>query len=174
MTTGDYRVFISAVTSEFELTRNAVAADLRARGLLVHVQSDFTHGEAGDTLLRRLHDYIRDCSAVVCIVGARSAGCPPPAAVAPFAHMLPEGMASAPYTQWEFFFARYYNRRLHTYIADKTFKPFKDKPTGENSPELQEAFVAYVKTQGIHWTPFATEDQLGRASKDQFAGLSSM
>jgi hypothetical protein len=65
------RIFVSAVSSEFRRARDTVAADLRARGNTVRVQSDFRQEEA-DTLLHKLHDYIQDCEAVVCIVGTRS------------------------------------------------------------------------------------------------------
>jgi hypothetical protein len=42
---------------------------------------------------------------------------PPVAAAAPFAHMLPAGVIEASYTQWEFYFARHYKRRLLLYVA---------------------------------------------------------
>ena len=65
------RVFVSAVSSELERARDTVAADLRARENFVKVQSDFRQ-EAADTLLGKLHDYIRACEAVVCLIGTRS------------------------------------------------------------------------------------------------------
>jgi len=80
MATDAFRIFLSAVTSEFGQARDALAADLRSRGLLVKVQSDFRQEAGSDTTLRKLHDYIRDCSAVICIIGTRSGACPPPAA----------------------------------------------------------------------------------------------
>ena len=41
MAAAEFRIFLSAVTSEFGRARDALAADLRSRGLLVRVQSDF-------------------------------------------------------------------------------------------------------------------------------------
>ena len=70
------RVFVSAVSSELERARDTVAADLRARENFVKVQSDFRQ-EAADTLLGKLHDYIRACEAVVCLIGTRSGARPP-------------------------------------------------------------------------------------------------
>src|SRR5271166_5648182 len=99
----EFRVFLSAVTSEFGRARYALAADLRSRDTLVRVQSDFRQEADSDTTLKKLHDYIRGCSAVVCVIGARSGACPPPAAAAQFAHLLPPGITEASYTQWEFF-----------------------------------------------------------------------
>jgi hypothetical protein len=77
------------VKSEFGLARDARDADLRSRDRLVCVQSDFRQEAESDTTLKKLHDYIRDCSAVVCVIGMRNGTCPPPAAAAPFLHMLP-------------------------------------------------------------------------------------
>jgi hypothetical protein len=62
----DFRIFLSAVTSEFGTARDALAADLRSRDTLVRVQSDFRQEADSDTTLKKLHDYIRDCSAVDC------------------------------------------------------------------------------------------------------------
>ena len=108
----EFRIFLSAVTSEFGRARDAVAADLRSREALLRVQNDFRQEAGSDTTLQKLHDYIRDYSAVVCVVGKRSGALPPPKAAEPFAHILPNGIAKASYTQWEFFFARHFKRRL--------------------------------------------------------------
>ncbi len=102
----EFRVFLSAVTSEFGAVRDALANDLQARDLQLRVQRSFRQEAESDTLLQLLHDYIRGCNAVVCVIGSRSGACPPPAAAAAFAHMLPLGISEASYTQWEFFFAR--------------------------------------------------------------------
>src|SRR4051812_32467209 len=124
-----FRIFLSAVTSEFGKARNALAADLRSRGLLVRVQSDFRQEARADTTLRKLHDYIRDCAAVVCVIGTRSGACPTSAEAARFAHMLPSGITEASYTQWEFFFGRHYRRRLSIYIA-ADYVPDQPVPNG--------------------------------------------
>jgi hypothetical protein len=153
----EFRVFLSAVTSEFGTARDAVANDLQARDLQLRVQRSFRQEPGADTLLRLLHDYIRDCSAVVCVIGRRSGGCPPPAAAA-FAHMLPPGISEASYTQWEFFFARAHKRRLSLYLAEPDYGP--DEPTGNDFPGLQEAFIGHIKAEGLHRVPFSNRDQL--------------
>src|SRR4051812_37919333 len=163
MATGAFRIFLSAVTSEFGKARDALAADLRSRGLMVKVQSDFRQEADSDTTLRKLHDYIRNCSAVICIIGTRSGACPPPAAAEPFAHMLPKGITEASYTQWEFFFARHYRRRLSLYIG-RDHVPDQPVPTGPDLADLQQALVRHiVEEQGLDRSYFSNEDQLARA-----------
>jgi hypothetical protein len=65
----EFRVFFSALTSEFGSARDTLAASLRSRDLLLRVQSDVRQQADAATTLRKLHDYIRDCSAVVRIIG---------------------------------------------------------------------------------------------------------
>ena len=45
----EFRIFLSAVTSEFGRARDAVAADLRSREALLRVQSDFRQEAGSDT-----------------------------------------------------------------------------------------------------------------------------
>ena len=110
------RVFLSAVSSEFAQARDRLAADLRARGAFVSVQSDF-RSEQADTLLGKLHDYIRDCAQVVCVVGTRSGVCPTVKEAEPFRHDLPVDFTEASYTQWELFLARHFRCHLSVHIA---------------------------------------------------------
>jgi tetratricopeptide (TPR) repeat protein len=159
-----FRVFLSAVTSEFGSARDALAADLRSRDMLVRVQSDFRQEADSDTTLRKLHDYIRDCSAVVCVIGTRSGASPPPAAAAHFLDMLPAGISEASYTQWEFFFARHYRRRLSLYIANADYRPDQSAPGREDRSDLQRALVPHVvDEQGLDHSYFSNVDQLARA-----------
>jgi tetratricopeptide (TPR) repeat protein len=159
-----FRIFLSAVTSEFGRARDAVAADLRSREALLRVQSDFRQEAGADTTLRKLHNYICDCGAVVCIIGKRSGTLPTPKEAEPFAHMLPGGIAKASYTQWEFFFARHFRRRLSIYIARDDYQPDLAAPTSEDDPELQRAFRDHiVEDEGLDRSYFANEDQLARA-----------
>jgi len=79
----EFRVFLSAVTSEFGTARDAVPNDLQVHDLQLRVQRSFRQEPGADTLLRLLHDYIRDCNAV-CVIGVRSGPCPSPAETAEF------------------------------------------------------------------------------------------
>ncbi len=157
----NFHVFLSATSSEFGKGRAALAADLRSRQVAVKEQKDFRQEAGADTTLKKLHDYIRDCSAVVCIIGKRSGACPTPAAAARFKEMLPDGIIEASYTQWEFFFARFYRRRLSIYIAHDGYQP--DKPTGEDRPGLQDALLHYIVDDlDLDRDYFSNEDQLCR------------
>ncbi|HEY1934381.1 MAG TPA: DUF4062 domain-containing protein, partial [Acetobacteraceae bacterium] len=156
----EFRVFLSAVTSEFGQARNALAKDLAARDTKVRVQDSFRAEAAADTLLRLLHDYVRDCAAVVCVLGTRSGACPPPAAAAEFAGMRPRGITEASYTQWEFFFARHHKRRLSLYRARADYAPERDTPGDGELPDLQDAFLRHIDDAGLHWVPFSSRHEL--------------
>jgi tetratricopeptide (TPR) repeat protein len=160
MTDGDFRVFVSAVSSEFGKVRSAVASDLRSRGLSVKVQEDFRLEAGADTLLRKLHNYIHNCSAVVCIIGDRSGAGPTQIEALPFLQLLPQGVTQASYTQWEFFLARHFRRNLYLYLA-KNYNP--DRPaSGTDNSNLQQAYVRHIQGLGLDRQSFATDDELGR------------
>jgi hypothetical protein len=156
----EYRVFLSAVSSEFAAARDALAKDLLARGIEVRWQEMFRQEKATETLLGLLHDYVRDCQAVVCVLGQRSGACPPSKAADRFKHMLPDGMTVASYTQWEFHFARHYHKRLSHYRADVGTPP--DRPSGPDVPGLQDAFIGHIDSEGLHYGRFDSIDRLCR------------
>jgi tetratricopeptide (TPR) repeat protein len=156
----EFRIFLSAVSSEFGCARDALGASLRSRDMLIRVQSDFRQQAASDTTLRKLRDYIRDCSAVVCVIGKRSGAMPAATAAAPFADMLPPGVSEASYTQWEFWFARHYKRRLSIYIATDAWVPDKPSPVGDRT-DLQDALLHYiVDEQDLDRDYFGNVDRL--------------
>jgi hypothetical protein len=72
------RIFLSAVSGEFRTARESVASTLRGLALVVREQSDFKAKPGGLTLLDKLHDYIKDCSVVVRLIGTRSGSKPTP------------------------------------------------------------------------------------------------
>jgi hypothetical protein len=155
-----FTVFLSAVSNEFGKVRDRIAADLRSRGLTVKVQSDFRAEADADTVLALLHNYIRDCDAVVCVVGRRSGSCPTPAEATPFRDMLPGDIGEASYTQWEFFFARAYKRRLSTYVPGDKYRPDQRKAPASDRPDLQQRFVRHIIDLGLHRIPAANAGEL--------------
>ncbi len=62
-----FRVFLSAVSNELASYRAEVARVLRRKGIEVRDQEHFRLG--GATLVEALRDYIRECDAVVLLVG---------------------------------------------------------------------------------------------------------
>jgi hypothetical protein len=148
----EFRVFLSAVSSEFGSARDAVANDLQSHDLIVRVQRSFRHDPNAETLLKQLANYIESCDAVVCLLGTRSgAGFPQPVEAAPFLEMniLPSGITVASYTQWEFFLTRKLGRRCLVYFATDRFRPDEaDVPVGDR-PELQSAFATHVMSLGM-------------------------
>ena len=155
-----YHVFLSAVTSEFGAAREAVAADLRARGLTVKVQRDFRHESGAHTTLDLLHNYIAACDRVVCIIGTRSGTVPQAYQTSRYEHMLPDGIAEASYTQWEFLFARAHRKQPFLFVAGPDYKPEEEPADGER-PDLQTAFRDHItQTLGLNYRVFATTDGL--------------
>jgi tetratricopeptide (TPR) repeat protein len=154
------KIFVSAVTSEFGEVRDAIASDLRARGHTVHVQSDFRQGTNNATLLSRLAEYIRDCHAVVCIVGKQCGSLPPKSAAEGFPSVIPDKLKEASFTQWEFFLSTsYYKRRTYVYLAKDAYSP--EQPAAKNDrTDLQETYVKFLKDQGVHHTSFPTAEEL--------------
>lgn len=121
---------------------------------------DFRLGTGADTLLRKLHNYIHDCSAVVCVIGDRSGAAPTQTEAAPFAHLLPPAVTQASYTQWEFFLARHFRRNLYLYLAEN-YSP--DGPaSGTDDSNLQRAYVQYIQGLGLDRQSFAADDELRR------------
>jgi hypothetical protein len=152
-------IFVSAVTNEFGKARDRVRSDLRARGRTVTVQSDFQQDPNSDTLLGTLANYIRDCHAVICIIGKRSGAGPPSAAADKFKDILPGGIKEASYTQCEYFLARHYNRRLYVYIANDDYEPDQKTVDGDKA-DLQNAYIDFLKAKGVHYTKFSNADEL--------------
>lgn len=154
----EFRVFLSAVTSEFGKARDALAKDLYGGEIKVREQQSFHHDGKAGTLLPKLHNYIEFCNVVVCLVGARSGGgFPTEVEAVPFKDFLPEGVAEASYTQWEFHFARRYKRLCLIYLADPEFERDQVVASPDDRPDLQAEFVAAIKRLGLQWT--AVRDQ---------------
>jgi hypothetical protein len=149
-----FRVFLSAVSSEFESARDALANDLQSfDDVIVKVQRSFRHDHTAGTLLHKLRNYIEYCDAVICLVGSRSgAGFPTAVEASPFLGDLPPGVTEASYTQWEFFFARRFGRQMQVYFAKDTFRRSRRNPAAGDRPELQAAFVAHIESLGLQRT----------------------
>ena len=175
------RVFLSAVSSEFAHARQALANHLIAHGFEPVWQDAFPdHGNA-PSLQRKLYDLVESSDAMICLLGRRSGGYPPPDAAAPFAAMLPRDFAEASRTQWEFFFAQALGKPWRLFRAHKDWTPDDPAPPTEDFPERQAAYLAWMDRPDLPWVEFRSSDHLnaeagkinweahapGRASREQ-------
>jgi hypothetical protein len=115
------RIFLSTVSNEFRTYRDRLAEKLKRPNLSVHVQEDFI--AAGTETLDKLDDYIRECEAVIHIVGDMTGAMASPRAVAAIKERYPDLVTRFPqlaetlssttqlsYTQWEAFLALYHRK----------------------------------------------------------------
>lgn len=122
------KLFLSAVSSEFEGCRRLLSGDLRRPTLDLAVQEDF--GVGGGLTLDKLDDYIRACNGVVHLVGKATGAAPQAFAARQFIEQrLPDLAERLPslapalkqpdpgfsYTQWEAYLAIYHRRELFIY-----------------------------------------------------------
>jgi hypothetical protein len=158
----EFRVFLSAVSNEFRSARNALTDDFGARDVLVKVQEQFLPDRNVRTLLEALDDYISSCRTVICVIGKRSGACPEPGEVAKVPGVLPDGIAQASYTQWEYYLARKHGKECLLYIAQDGYEPDDKTPSGADFPDLQRDFVARIKGSGLHYDGFVSMHELCR------------
>lgn len=124
---GPKKLFLSAVSSEFESYRQLLASDLKRPALDVAVQEDFI--VSGGSTLEKLDEYIRSCHGVVHLIGKATGAAPEPLTVQAllaryrdFATKLPSLTAELAlpdpgfsYTQWEAYLAIYHQRPVFIY-----------------------------------------------------------
>ena len=118
------QVFLSTVSAEFRSYRDALRHDLARPNVAVAVQEDFI--VTGTETLDMLDDYIRQCDAVIHLVGDMT-GAPAQAPsltvvrdrypdlgekLPPLAPFLVPGASALSYTQWEAWLALYHGKPL--------------------------------------------------------------
>jgi hypothetical protein len=130
--------------------------------VLVRVQEQFVPSRQPHTLLAELDEYVSGCTTAICVIGKRSGACPAPEATAPFAHILPEGVAQASYTQREYFLVRHYGKECLLFIAQDVYRQDEATPHGADFPDLQRDFVARIRHAGLRCERFATTNELCR------------
>jgi len=118
------QIFLSTVSAEFRSYRDALRRDLSRPNVSVAVQEDFI--VTGTETLDMLDDYIRQCDAVIHLVGDMSGALAlaPSLAVMrsryidlgeklpPLASFLQPGAPALSYTQWEAWLALYHGKLL--------------------------------------------------------------
>ena len=124
---GNKKLFLSAVSSEFESYRRLLADDLKRPTLDVAVQEDFIVTDG--TTLEKLDTYIRACDGIIHLIGKAAGAAPEEPAVAallarypdfatrlpPLAAHLTKPQPGFSYTQWEAYLAIYHRRPLFVY-----------------------------------------------------------
>ncbi|MEK6258167.1 MAG: hypothetical protein AABP62_06060 [Planctomycetota bacterium] len=123
------KLFLSAVSSEFVSYRNLLAGDLHRPNLELKEQDEIERLNTGGTTLEKLDDYIRQCDAVIHLIGKATGALPKEPAVAallakypdfgarfpPLAELLKQAQPGFSYTQWEAYLARYHKRPIFVY-----------------------------------------------------------
>ena len=118
------QIFLSTVSAEFRSYRDALRHDLDRPNVTVKVQEDFI--ATGTETLDKLDEYIRQCDAVIHLVGDMTGASTSPTAVAAIRHRYPDlaerlpvldpflepGAPALSYTQWEAWLALYHRKVL--------------------------------------------------------------
>ena len=167
------KIFLSCVSSEFKSYRLKLANHLGAvkgGSIEIKVQEDFQQG--GFTLLDQLADYVRDCDAVIHLVGEACGARPGKEHVRAF--LAPKGQAAGlpaadpgqqwSYTQWEYQLAMRFNKRVLVYVA----KPNAPRdcglpvPQSDDEAQLQQAHWNQILASGKNYKPFSSPAGLVR------------
>ena len=114
------QIFLSTVSAEFRSYRDALRRDLDRPNVTVKVQEDFI--ATGTETLDKLDEYIRQCDAVIHLVGDMTGALAQAPSVAVIRHRYPDlaerlpvlgpfldpGAPALSYTQWEAWLALYH------------------------------------------------------------------
>jgi hypothetical protein len=153
------RIFLSAVTSQFEKCRDVLNDDLCAAGFHVDMRENLQQG--GGSLLEKLESYIDDCDLFIAIVGDAYGWEPEDEA-------RPPGSPRRSYAQWEYLFAQGEHLDGSTrkrkdclvYVASPEFlaQHRVDEPGGLS--DLQREFVTKVRRGCKDQDEFSSLDEL--------------
>jgi len=150
------KIFLSTVSDEFRIYRDALRTDLTRHNVEVKVQEDFK--DLGGDTLDKLDVYIAHCDAVVHLVGDMTGSAPGELALRalrtkypdltdklpPLCEALGSGI-SVSYTQWEAWLALYHDKRLFIAEAgDSAERGPKYAPTAD-SRDTQAGHLARLK-----------------------------
>lgn len=167
------KLFLSAVSSEFESYRRLLAGDLKRPRLEVAVQEDFI--VYGASTLEKLDEYIQACDGVVHLIGKATGSAPAAVAVQKLLKKYPDFAAKLPalaedlkrpdpgfsYTQWEAYLAIYHERPVFIYL-----------PTDFEHPEClcprEDRFVYDPDQDQAQQAHYRRIDELGR-DRGQFS-----
>jgi NACHT domain/Domain of unknown function (DUF4062) len=166
------QIFLSAVSAEFRSYRDRLRHDLTRPNVSVAVQEDFI--VTGTETLDMLDDYVRQCDAVIHLVGDMTgarAQAPSLAAIRqrypdlgerlpPLAPFLQPGAAALSYTQWEAWLALYHGKPLIIAVPEDNAP--RDERYERNSEQsaAQQAHVKRLAELERYPFRFANADRL--------------
>lgn len=166
------KLFLSCVTREFGSCRNLLTRDLRRAQVEVRVQEEF--GVGGSTLLDLLDDYIRQCDAIIHLIGD-STGCfPEVPAVRRLMGRYPDLCERIPgltdslsksdprlsYTQLEAYLAIYHERKTLIYLPDRKEPRATDVIVSDEERRLQDEHIGRIQALGWQLGTFENEERL--------------
>ena len=166
------QIFLSSVSAEFRSYRDALRHDLDRPNVTVKVQEDFI--ATGTETLDMLDLYIKQCDAVIHLVGDMTGSMARPRSVAmireryadfdkqlPLSDFLKPDGPALPYTQWEAWLALYHRKPLIICVPKEGAARDQGYVSEAAQRAIQQAHLKRLKTveryPGIH---FANADRL--------------
>lgn len=171
------QIFLSAVSAEFSSYRDALRRDLDDPNVAIKVQEDFI--ATGTETLDKLDEYIRQCDAVIHLVGDMTGALAGQPSVAVLRQRYPDLSerfpvlesfleptkgSSLPYTQWEAWLALYHRKML--IIATPKDDATRDDRYHFDQAQRADQQAHLARLANVERYPeihFANADQLGIA-----------
>ena len=166
-------IFLSTVTAEFRSYRDALRRDLDRPNVTVKVQEDFI--ATGSETLDKLDDYIRNCDAVIHLIGDMCGASAQPssrtlirerypdfaARLPALAGLLEDGAPALSYTQWEAWLALYHGKTLLIAAPEPDARRDPGYRLDENQRAAQQAHLERLRSAGRYVEiRFANADRL--------------
>jgi tetratricopeptide (TPR) repeat protein len=167
------QIFLSTVSAEFRTYRDALRHDLDRPNVTVKVQEDFI--ATGMETLDKLDEYIRQCDAVIHLVGDMTGAWAQATAVKAIGQLYPDlikrlpalgpflepGAPALSYTQWEAWLALCHGKVLIIAVPEDGAPRDEGYQLAEEQRAAQQAHLARLKTVGRHAEiRFASADRL--------------
>lgn len=166
------KLFLSCVSKEFGAYRELLTQYLRRAKVELRVQEDFS--VSGTTLLDALDAYIRECDAVVHLIGDGSGAFPEVLPVRSLLERYPDMAAKIPlladalsqsaagisYTQWEAYLAIYHGCKTHIYLPSQKAPRGAGFSASDEDRRSQERHLERIRQIGWHRGTFDDEAQL--------------
>ncbi len=166
------KLFLSAVSDEFRSYRELLTSDLERARAEVATQEKW--GTLGLTTLEKLDHYLKDCGAIIHLVGDGAGHIPAAAAVDALLERCPdflsklaehtdltrELLAKCSYTQIEAYIAIYCGCRLHIYRPDPAAPREPDFKTDDRQQESQRLHFERIRKLGRDRDTFLDKERL--------------